>query len=186
MPIIPALLLFHPLLKEYWNTSFAADSIFNTVLYCIYIVEESTPSWSQNRVLSNFQLALAMFLNKIISIVCCHIISLAKLFFHCKVHLLSACVSRLLALAKTSPPLANCLLPMTKLQWGFGFLDQRGLFSSISTSPDVSFLAESELSHLVTEDMRCCDFCKKIVSSREKNKTKTTLKGYCSNVTVQK
>lgn len=73
--------------------------------------------------------------------------------------LLSACVSRLLALAKTSPSLTNCLLPMTKLQWGFGFLHQRGLFSSFSTSPTVSFLPESEVSHSLMEDMKCRDFC---------------------------
>lgn len=48
---------------------------------------------------------------------------------------LSECVSRLLALAQTDPSLSNCLLPMTKLQWGFGFLDHRDLFPSFFTSP---------------------------------------------------
>lgn len=109
--------------------------------------------------LSKFKLALAVILKKITTIVCCHIISAANLCFHCKMQsLLSACVSRLLALAKTRRSLANCLLPMTKSQWGFGFLDQSALFSSFSTSPTVSFLSESQVSHSVTGDTKCCHF----------------------------
>lgn len=64
----------------------------------------------------------------------------------------------LLALAKSRLPRANCRLLMTKLQRCFGFVDQRGPFPSVSTSPHVSFLPESEVSRLVTEHMKRCHF----------------------------
>lgn len=91
----------------------------------------------------------------------------------------AVCVIHLLALAKSRPPLTNCLLALTKLQWVLGFWIRRGLFSSIPTSQ----MYPSCLSH------KCHIWLQQIWNARSFVRKqfplgKKTLKGYCSRTAV--